>query len=106
MHRTTLSAAFGALAFVAAALPAHATYVCDIQRTPDGFVALRANPSPEATLLARMRPGQMVRLGERSSGAWRQVTYWAGGQVPTENDAAHRQGRRGWVHGQLLGDCG
>jgi hypothetical protein len=101
-----LSFALAAAALIAASAPASATYVCDVQRTADGFVALRAAPSAQSALLARMQPGQMVRLGNRDSGAWREVIYWTGGDVPIETEARFRQGLRGWVHGRLIGDCG
>lgn len=107
MSRVLVSAGLGALAVILATLPASAArYVCDVRSTPDGFVALRANPAERSTLLARIRPGQMVLLGDQTSGDWRQVTYWANGQVPPETGSAAPQSRRGWVHGQLLGDCG
>lgn len=107
MIRPALSCAFGAsLSMLIAVAPGYAAHVCDVQRTPDGFVALRAGPSPDARLLARMRPGHMVHGDGRHAGNWSAVTYWSDGQVPIETDPRFREGLRGWVHSRLIGDCG
>lgn len=94
-----------ACALLALSLPASATAFCSIPQTRDGFVALRAGPSPNARLLARMRPGDEVMLGIEQTGRWQQVRYWQGQSRHT--DGSFARGRRGWVHGRLLGDnCG
>lgn len=104
MLRSLLIAALAAGALAPLAAPASATGFCDIRSTRDGFVALRAGPSPDARLLARMRPGDEVMLGHERSGPWQQVTYWSGRTRLAEGFA---RGRAGWVHSRLISqECG
>lgn len=103
MRRPLLSAGLGALVIIFAVLPAAANFVCEVEPTRDGFVALRAGPSAQSALIARMRPGDGVILRMRRSGDWRSATYWPDGQIPNETDARFREGRQGWVHRRLVG---
>ena len=61
MHRKILVsvAALGLAALSAA--PAQATLFCEVLKTRDNFVALRAAPDPDAKMLARMKAGGEVR---------------------------------------------
>lgn len=87
-----------------AAAPASATTFCGIAPTPDGFVALRAGPSPAARLLQRMRVGDEVMIGQEKSGPWVAVTWWRG---DTRLTRGFKTGRKGWVNGALLDEvCG
>lgn len=89
---------------VAAALPAQATAFCGIAPTADGFVALRAGPSTQARLLARMRVGDEVMLGQGRVGPWIAVRWWRGDSRLVRG---FDTGRRGWMHGALLDEiCG
>jgi hypothetical protein len=105
--------AAAALACGLAATPAAAlNAVCEVLPTSDGFAALRAGPSPDARLIARMKTGEnvhmrSVRQGELvRSGAWVQVTHWPDGQLYMPNDPQFRTGRIGWVAQRLVGECG
>ncbi len=84
--------------------PASASLFCPLKKTSDGFVALRAGPSPAARLVARMRPSDEVGLGEARQGKWVEVTWWRGDDrlgKPHNPPAGH-----GWAHRALIGDCG
>lgn len=108
MFRTALLAIFSAALLALTAAPASANFVCDFLPMPDGFVALRAEPSAQAPLIARIEPGHIVLLllGSPASGEWRQVTHWPDGRVPEETEPRFREGRRGWVERRLFEDCG
>lgn len=87
------------------AAPAHATAFCNVPRTSDGFVALRAGPSADARLIARMRVGDEVMIGLERSGRWQQVTYWRG--QTRHGDGGFALGRQGWMHQRFVGEeCG
>jgi hypothetical protein len=85
--------------------PASATMYCSPKRTADGFVALRAGPSPSAKLIGRMRPGDEVLMGSRQRGHWAEATWWRGtSRVDRGYDAGHAG--RGWVNTRLIEeDC-
>lgn len=106
----TLAAAFFAL--MGAASPAKAiNAVCEVLPTPDGFAALRAGPSADARLIARMKTGHSVHLRARNqgevirSGRWTQVISW-NGELNIPSQPEFRTGRIGWVAQRLIGDCG
>lgn len=108
--KATLAAAFFAL--MGAVSPAKAiNAVCEVLPTPDGFAALRAGPSADARLIARMKTGHSVHLRARNqgevirSGAWTQVIYW-NGELYLPSQPEFRTGRIGWVAQRLIGDCG
>ncbi len=101
------------LAMGLAASPARAiTVVCEVLPTPDGFAALRAGPSAEARLIARMRTGHGIRLRARNqgdvirSGPWTQVLYWPDGSLYEPTQPEYRTAKIGWVAQRLIGDCG
>jgi hypothetical protein len=84
---------------------ARATAFCTIKRTRDGFVALRAAPSPQGKLLGRMREGDEVMIVEGKKGNWIRVE-WYRGQDRHEKGFGKISGK-GWAHGKLIGDeCG
>lgn len=85
--------------------PASATLFCHLRRTEDGFVALRAAPSPDAKILARMKPQDEVMIGLGEKGKWIEVTWWRGDDRLTKRYGG--KGLRGWTHGALIDDmCG
>lgn len=91
--------------------PAHATQFCDIQKTPDGFMALRAEPNAKGKLVARMRPGDEVMLNTTvdDKNGWTRVYWWKGGRFTPGGDfkGLGKANGQGWVYGKLLGDvCG
>lgn len=99
-------------AIMLAAKPAMAiNAVCEVRPTPDGFAALRAGPSADARLIARMKSGHSVHLRARNqgevirSGPWTQVIYW-NGELYIPSQPEFRTGRIGWVAQRLIGDCG
>ncbi|QCK86442.1 SH3 domain-containing protein [Phreatobacter aquaticus] len=90
--------------------PAAATSAaCAIKTTSDGFVALRAEPSPSGRLLVRMAAGHTVAMHHASPGQpsrrgqWVKVSHWADGELRA---VGAPRGRTGWVHEGLLDDCG
>ncbi len=99
-----------ALAFLAATSAAQARYNCAVQRTPDGFVALREGPSTSHAMIARMRPQEMVHLLDPKTeeivrnGDWLRVRWFPGTRrtedsMPTGTEATARWG---WVRDRLL----
>lgn len=105
----TPRAAWAALLFagglLASASTASATAFCSIKSTPDGFVALRAAPSPKAKLIGRMSSDDEVLLGQLRKGAWIEVTWWRG-QDRLEK-GFHAKSGHGWVNRNLIEeDCG
>ena len=89
---------------IAAASPAGATSFCLVNETRDDFVALRAGPSAEARLVARMKAGDEVKLVGSPQGAWHQVEWWRG------DERLRPPGRKaraaGWVNRRLIDECG
>lgn len=101
--KIALLALIGALA--APHAPARATSFCDIRKTKDGFVALRAGPGPDARMLAKMTSRDEVMLGEARVGDWVEVTWWRGDDRLSKRHGGH--GLQGWMNGALLGElCG
>ena len=103
MIRNTTALLVGAV-LLASVEGAQATAYCPVKETRDGFVALRASPSAEARLVARMRGGDEVRLLGDRRGAWEAVEWWRG---DARLDPPGRKARAGgWVHRDLIGECG
>lgn len=92
--------------------PARATYVCAVQNSAGGFVALRAAPSADAALLARAKRGEALVIQQHAngdqivSGQWLRVFHYPGDVIPPSNDPEYKKGRIGWVHKRFVGDCG
>jgi hypothetical protein len=84
--------------------PASATAFCAVKSTADGFVALRAAPSPDASIVARMRAGDEVLLVNAPQGRWQRVRWWRGEERVTERRTEPRAS--GWVNVALIEDCG
>ena len=89
---------------------ASAAEFCDIRKTADGFIALRAKPESGSQMVARMKPGDEVMINSAiaAKNGWTRVYWWKGGrangQVVKGLDRANGQG---WVNSKLLGDeCG
>jgi len=102
--RTVSIPAFCAFLTLATMHPANATEFCEIAKTRDGFVALRAGASPSAALIARMRPGGEAQLVGDSRGDWQEVIYWQGQTRLTRG--YDKPTAKGWVNRKLLRDCG
>jgi hypothetical protein len=92
------------------ASPVRATTFCDVRRTSDGFVALRAGPDAKARLVARMRAGDevLVRDDVASRGGFMFVTWWKGGRFKVKRDTGYDPSDgEGWVRETLIADeCG
>jgi hypothetical protein len=93
-----------AILVVCGALPSQATQFCLIAETRDGFAALRAAPSLDAKLLARMKTGEEVQIAQGVKGRWREVIYWRGDDRLAKGYGAHSA--KGWVDERLLDVCG
>ncbi len=110
MKRSAVALAFGALAAVAAN-PAGATgYACAVNRTSDGFVALREGPSARHPMIAKMRAHELVDTMDEEtqdrviSGNWIRVTWYAGSRRTSFSvpERENRKGRIGWMHRDLI----
>lgn len=103
------------LAAVIAVLPASdavATYVCTVQKSPDGFVALREKPSEDGELITKAQPGDAIVIQQNSNGDWIEdgkwvsVFHYPGEVVPEESDPEYNKGKTGWMHRSFVSDCG
>lgn len=109
MHSATPRILAGLIITLAGTISVQASVFCDIKRTRDGFVALRAEPHPRAPLLQRMRPGDEVMLAVGRQGDWVEVVYWRGGRFANRRTPTnHPPTATGWMHSALLGkdSCG
>jgi hypothetical protein len=92
-----------------AARAASATEFCDVKRTADGFVALRAAPDPQSRLVGRMAHGDEV-LGDptvESRNGWIFVTWWKGGRFRPGGYEFDKPTGKGWVNRRLIEEeCG
>lgn len=108
--RQPILAAFALL--TAAASAAHATDVCTVQESRDGFAALRAAPSPQAKLIARAKPGEALVIQKNDKGdlieigQWLRVFHFPGEVAPDASDPEYAKGRTGWMHRGFVDDCG
>ena len=88
----------------------HASIFCDVRKTGDGFLALRAAPDPKARLIARMHAGDevLVRDDVAARGGWVFVTWWKGGRFKVKRDSGYDPSDAdGWMRETLLADeCG
>lgn len=91
---------------------AAATDVCVVQKSADGFVALRAAPSADAPLLARAKTGEAVVIQKSAngdllvSGRWVRVIHYPDTVVPQPSDPTFKLARTGWMHRRYVNDCG
>ena len=108
--KTLLAAAAIAAAIGAGAVPAAAAEFCDIAKTADGFIALRARPAADGPLVARMRPGDEVMINNTvaARNGWSRVWWWKGGRFEGQKvKGLDKASGQGWVNSKLLGDgCG
>ncbi len=79
---------------------AHATSFCEIKKTKDGYVALRAAPDQNAPLKGRMTSSDEIMLLSGKKGDWQHVRWWKG-------DDRHIKGfdafsGEGWMNGKLI----
>jgi hypothetical protein len=92
-------------ALLALPAPASATAFCNLKKTKDGFVALRAGPDAHTRQLARMTSRDEVMLGEGQQGEWIEVTWWRG-----DDRLSRKYGGRGligWMNRAFLDElCG
>ncbi len=89
---------------------ARATEFCGIRKTPDGFIALRAEATAKGKLVARMKPGDEVMLNNivEEKNGWARVYWWKGGRFHGQTvKGIESADGQGWVNSKLLGDeCG
>lgn len=91
---------------------AGATDFCIVQKSVDGFVALRAAPAAEGALLVRARPGNAAVIQKSTrgdpivSGQWLRVMYFPEAVVPPKTDPSYKSGRIGWMHKRFIDECG
>jgi hypothetical protein len=89
-----------------------ATYVCTVQPSPDGFVALRAKPSADGEILAKGKEGEALVIQQRANGdwiedgSWVQVFHFPGEVIPEKEAPDYNLGRVGWMHRRYVSDCG
>lgn len=103
MHIRAMSALAlgGSVAAWLAVMPtiAHATAFCDVRKTVDGFVALRAEPAASGRLILRMKAGEQVQLDStvEARKGWVHVHFWRDGAIR----------HSGWVsRGLIEKECG
>lgn len=99
-----------ALLLFAPETPVGATTFCDVRKTSDGFVALRAAPDAGARLIARMHAGDEVQVRDDvgANAGWLLVRWWKGGRFRADRkSAAEPYDAEGWVRETLIVDeCG
>ncbi len=101
------------LCFLISGAVAEANYACAVKRSSDGFVALRDGPSAKHSLVARMKPQELVGLLHPpdytdivQEGNWVLARWYPG----TKRTAMHvpemdeSKSRSGWVNKRLI-DC-
>ena len=82
-----------------------ATGFCNVKKTADGFVALRAGPSSKAKILGRMKSSDEVLIGLGQHGNWIEVTWWRGSDR-FDKGYDHTSGQ-GWVNMRFIEEeCG
>ncbi len=84
---------------------------CTVEKTADGFVALRERPHVKSRMLARVRPGETLALVKRGdggevSGSWQLVEYFPGEAMPDRTHPDFRKVRSGWISARYLDECG
>lgn len=91
---------------------AAATYVCTVQQSPDGFVALRDKPSEDGEMITKAQPGDAIVIQQKSNGDWIEdgkwvsVFHYPGEVIPEESDPEYNKGKTGWMHRSFVSDCG
>ena len=91
---------------------ASATEFCLVQKSPDGYVALRAKPGADGSLLVRAKLGEAVVIQKDAdgnqivSGHWLRVMHFPDTVVPPKSDPTYKRGRIGWMHRRYIDECG
>lgn len=101
------AASVAMLLAMGSAQQAAATEFCLLKETRDGFIALRAGPGPDYRPIAKMTPGDEVLFSvfpQDSRGKWQKVRWWRGDTRLTLGFG--KTSGEGWVHRDLVGDCG
>jgi hypothetical protein len=85
--------------------------VCQVQLTPDGFVALRSKPSVKGKLLARMRTGEMAVIDVKNDeyvqiGKWLLVSYHRLDGKDSKGQENWRFVAKGWAFTDFIDECG
>lgn len=101
-----------ASALLITASQASATDFCIVQKSANGFVALRSRPSADGALLVRAKPGEAVVIQKSAagdqivSGPWLRVMHFPDTVVPQKTDPTFKLGRAGWMHKRFVDECG
>jgi hypothetical protein len=96
----------------ALATPAVATDICIVQKSTDGFVALRAAPHADAQLVARAKAGDSVVIQKSANGneivqgRWARVRHFPADGPAPDVDPKSTKGRLGWMHKRFVDECG
>jgi hypothetical protein len=81
-----------------------ASEFCDVPKTKDGFIALRAGPGMQFPIVARMRFGDEMLPTPIGKGDWVETRHWRGKTRFTRGFGASRNG---WMHKRFIPDmCG
>ncbi len=92
----------GALMAFAAA-EANATIFCELKRTRDGFIAMRAGPSPTARMIGRMRPGDHLQVMSEEKGSWTRASWWKKSAYPNGVLVGRdKPSATGWMNAKLI----
>jgi hypothetical protein len=97
------------VSFLVASSAACATEFCNVKRTADGFVALRAAPDADAKVVGRMTHRDEVLEDPtiESRNGWIYVTWWKGGRFRPGGYEFDKPTAKGWVNRRLIEDeCG
>lgn len=109
MSRRCFARSMVFVAMIATAGTASATEFCNVKRTPDGFVALRAAPDANAKLVGRMTHKDEV-LGDptiESRKGWIFVTWWKGSRFRAGGYEFGKPTAKGWVNSRFIEEeCG
>lgn len=112
LHKFALIAAGAFALMMSPTCDANATYVCTVQKSPDGFVALRAKPSEDGDVITKAQPGDAIVIQQKSNGDWIEdgtwvsVFHYPGEVIPEESDPEYNNGKIGWMHRSFVSDCG
>ena len=83
---------------------ARASEFCDVPKTRDGFVALRAGPGAQFPIVARMRFGDEMLPTPIEKGDWVETRHWRGKSRFVKGFGASRNG---WMHKRFIPEmCG
>jgi hypothetical protein len=112
-HRAAALLLMGSMIGPGIASPARAEMLlaCEIEETADGFVALRATPSPSGALIAKVKLGEIVEVRAdkarkpKASGKWWRARHYPGETMPAPNEPEFKQVREGWIFSRYIAGC-